>query len=193
MQIAEQGLTLQGRKAELAVWLRDQAEAMGKQELALHAAEQAFRAQISLANYRSVAKLAGEQWGSQKTALLEYVRMTQSYEAQGKIDVFLYEGLIDDAIATLEADAGHVAIGQVVDVAIKERPEWAIQACKKQAESIMDRGKAQYYTAAANWLSKAHQAYQVLDRNEEWQIYLNELLKVHGRKYTLVPLLKAIN
>lgn len=32
LQIAEQGLTLDGRKAELAVWLHDQAEAMGQQE-----------------------------------------------------------------------------------------------------------------------------------------------------------------
>ncbi len=83
-------------------------------------------------------------------------------------------------------------VGQVVDVAIKERPEWAIQACKKQAEWIMNGGKSQYYQAAANWLAKARQAYRVLDRDEEWQAYYNELLKIHGRKYTLVPLLKAI-
>src|SRR5258707_4092297 len=145
LQIAEQGLTLEGHKAELAGRLRDQAEAMGKQELALDAAELAFRAQISLANYLHAAKLAGEQWASRKTTLLEYARTTKISETQGKIDVFLHEELVDDAIAALEPYAGHAAIGQVVDVAIKERPEWAIQACKKQAESIMDRGKAQYY------------------------------------------------
>jgi uncharacterized Zn finger protein len=192
LQIAEQGLSLAGRKAELAVWLRDQAEAMGRQELALKAAEQAFRSHISLENYRHVTRLAGEQWGTRKTALLEYVRTAQTYETQGKVDVFLSEGLIDDAIATVEPYASHTIIGQVVDVAIKERPGWAIQACKKQAESIMDRGKAQYYQAAANWLAKAHQAYRALDREEEWQAYFNEVLKIHGRKYTLVPLLKAI-
>lgn len=192
LQVAEQGLILEGRKAELAVWLRDQAEAMGRQELALKAAEQAFCSQISLENYRHAARLAGEQWETHKTALLAYARTAQTYETQGKVDVFLHEGLIDDAIATVEPYASHTIVGQVVDVAIKERPEWAIQACKKQAESIMDRGKAQYYHAAADWLSKAHQAYQILNRNEEWQAYFNELLKIHGRKYTLVPLLKAI-
>ena len=80
----------------------------------------------------------------------------------------------------------------MVDVAIKERPEWAIQTSKKQAESIMDGGKAQYYDAAATWLSKAHKAYQTLNRNDEWQAYLNGLLQLHGRKYKLVPLLKGI-
>jgi len=36
-----------------------------------------------------------EQWkrGKQRS---EYARTTQSYETQGKIDVFLHEGLIDD-------------------------------------------------------------------------------------------------
>jgi uncharacterized Zn finger protein len=192
LQIAEQGLALEGRKAELAVWLRDQAGAMGRQELALKAAEQAFYSQISLEHYRHAARLAGEQWETRKTALLEYARTAQTYETQGKVDVFLHEGLIDDAIAAVEPYASHTMVGQVVDVAIKERPEWAIQACKKQAESIMDRGKAPYYHAAANWLAKAHQAYRVLGREEEWLAYFNELLKIHGRKYTLVPLLKAI-
>ncbi|MBO0793845.1 MAG: hypothetical protein J2P36_23235, partial [Ktedonobacteraceae bacterium] len=117
----------------------------------------------------------------------------RGYEAQGKVDVFLHEGLIDDAIDAIESyGTSHTTIGQVVDVAIKERPEWAIQACQKQAEWIMNQGKSPYYHAAANWLSKARQAYQVLGCNEEWQAYLQELLNIHGRKYTLVPLLKAI-
>jgi uncharacterized Zn finger protein len=192
LRLAEHGLTLEGRKAELAVWLRNQAEAMGQHDLALSAAEQAFHAQISLENYLHAAKLAGEQWETRKTALLEYARTTQSYETQGKIDVFLHEGLIDDAIAALGSYASHTIITQVVDVAIKERPEWAIQASKKQAESIMDAGKAQYYDAAATWLSKAHKAYQTLNRDDEWQAYLNGLLQLHGRKYKLVPLLKGI-
>ncbi|HLG60300.1 MAG TPA: hypothetical protein VKY19_00075 [Ktedonosporobacter sp.] len=192
LQIAEQGLALEGRKADLAIWLRDQAEVMGRQELALNAAEQAFRSQISLEHYRHAAKLAGEQWNTRKTVLLEYARTVQGYETQGKVDVFLHEGLIDDAIQAVEPYASHTIISQVVDVAIKERPEWTIQACKKQAEWIMDGGKSQYYQAAANWLTKARQAYRVLDRDEEWQSYFNELLKIHGRKYTLVPLLKAI-
>jgi uncharacterized Zn finger protein len=193
LQIAEQGLTLEGRKAELAVWLRDQAEAMNKHDLARRAAEQAFCSQMSLEHYRSVEKLAGEQWDARKMALLEYARTTHTYEIQGKVDVFLHEGLIDDAIAAVEPYASHTIIGQVVNAAIKERPEWAIQACKKQAESIMNSGKAQYYDAAATWLAKAHQAYQVLNQNEEWQTYRDELLQLHGRKYKLVPLLKAIN
>jgi uncharacterized Zn finger protein len=35
-------------------------------------------------------------------------------------------------------------------------------------------------------------AYRALGHEEEWQAYLNELLSQHGRKYKLVPMLKAL-
>ncbi len=50
----------------------------------------------------------------------------------------------------------------------------------------MDRGKAELYSSAANWLAKACKAYQMLEHKEEWQTYLDELLIQHGRKYKLV-------
>jgi uncharacterized Zn finger protein len=56
----------------------------------------------------------------------------------------------------------------------------------------MDGGKAEYYHSAANWLAKARTAYRALGQEEEWQSYLNELLSLHGRKYKLVPMLKAL-
>ena len=195
LQIAKRGLTLEGYKAALAKWLRDQAEAMDKMDIALMAAEQAFREEISLANYLQVAEIAGEQWAEKRTTLLGYTRSKQSYSQQGAVDVFLHEGLLDDAIATLESSyAGHSLVEQVVDAAIKSqlRLDWVIQACRRQAESIMDRGKAEYYNSAANWLAKARTAYLAADRKAEWQAYLSELLNTHGRKYKLVPMLKAL-
>jgi uncharacterized Zn finger protein len=56
----------------------------------------------------------------------------------------------------------------------------------------MDGGRAQYYDAAANWLAKARKAYHVMSREQEWRVYLNELLTRHGRKYKLIPMLKAL-
>jgi len=109
--------------------------------------------------------------GNAENSALGIARTTQSYETQGKIDVFLHEGLIDDAIAALGSYASHTIIAQVVDVAIKERPEWAIQASKKQAESIMDGGKRNTMTQLPPGSPKAHKAYQTLNRNDEWQAY----------------------
>ncbi len=36
----------------------------------------------------------------------------------------------------------------------------------------MDRGKAELYSSAANWLAKARKAYQMLEHQEEWQCIL---------------------
>jgi hypothetical protein len=55
LQIAEHGLSLEGRKASLAKWLRDQAWSMGEKTRALPAAEVAFRDEINLENYQQVA------------------------------------------------------------------------------------------------------------------------------------------
>jgi uncharacterized Zn finger protein len=194
LTIAEHGLSLEGQKASLAKWLREQAEAMGKTDLALRAAEIAYQEEISLENYLRVAAIAGEQWTERRTALLEYTRSKKSFSQQGQVDVFLHENLLDDAIAALEPYASHTLIEQVVNAALQSQSqfEWIIQACRKQAEPIIEGGKAEYYYAAAKWLAKARTAYQALGRDEEWQTYLNDLLNRHGRKYKLVPMLKAL-
>lgn len=169
LRIADHGLGLEGRKASLAKWLRDQALSMGEKTLALPAAEAAFRDEISLENYQQVAEIASEQWSERRTELLNYARHTKSSYPKGQIDVFLHEGLIDDAIAALDTYASHTLVEQVVDAALQSQShlEWVIQNCRKQAEYIMDRGKAELYSSAANWLAKARVAYRASGHEEE--------------------------
>lgn len=194
LQKAEHGLTLEGRKATLAKWVRDQALLRGEKTSALPAAEVTFRDEISLENYLKVAEVAGEQWPERRKELLNVARQTKSSYPKGHIDVFLHEGLIDDAIAALDTYASHTLVEQVVDAALQAQSqlEWIIQAYRKQAEYIMDRGKAELYHSAANWLVKARKAYYMQGSEVEWQTYLDELLSQHGRKYKLVPMLKAL-
>ena len=106
--------------------------------------------------------------------------------------IFLHEGLITDAIAAVDQGATHTLVEQVVDAATASHPDWAIATSRKQAEGIMDEGKAQYYGAAARWLAKARAAYHAAGHVAEWQAYLADLLERHHRKYKLVPLLKAL-
>jgi uncharacterized Zn finger protein len=192
LQIAEEGLQHEGSKASLAKWLRDEADTAGQQAVALTAAEVAFREELSLANYLRVAELAGEQWEQRRENLLDYARHKKSYVPQGQVDVFLYEKLIDDAIAAVEPSATHTLVERVVDAAIQSHPEWVIKVCRQQAEPFMNEGKAQYYSVAARWLGKARTAYLNMGRKEEWETYLSELLNRHQRKYKLVPMLKAL-
>ena len=150
---------------------------------------------MSLANYQQVAEIAGEQWTEKRAALLDYVRSKQSSSnQQGSVDVFLHEGLLDDAIAALEPYASHTLVEQVVNAALKSEShlDWVIQTCRKQAEYIMDRGKADSYDSAGNLLAKARTAYQASGRNGEWQTYLHRLLSLHKRKRKLIPILEGL-
>jgi uncharacterized Zn finger protein len=191
LRIAEHGLTLEEAKFALAQWLRDKAAATGNKLQALAAARIAFQEQVNLPNYLRVVELAGDQWSEVRAELLEYTRHARGL-SDGRIDVFLYEHLIDDAIAVVDTGAYYTEVAKVVDAALTSRPEWVIQACRQQAEEIMNRGKADLYHAAANWLAKARTAYQNAGREAEWRDYLAELLAQHIRKYKLVPLLKAL-
>src|SRR5438270_9587152 len=135
---------------------------MGEKTRALTAAEVAFRDEISLENYQRVAEIAGERWPERRAELLDYARRTKSSYPKGHIEVFLHEGVIEDAIAALDPYASHTLVEQIVDAALQSRShlDWVIQACRKQAEYIMDRGKAELYSSAANWLAKAGTAYR---------------------------------
>jgi uncharacterized Zn finger protein len=192
LEIAQHGLTLEGLKGALAFWLRDRAAEQGQSERALAAARIAFEADWSLATYRKVQELAGADWPAHQAELLERLRKIKSYYPQGPVEIFLHEGLISDAIAAVEEGASHTLVEQVVDVASASHPDWVIEACRRQAESIMGEGKAQYYDAAARWLGKARTVYQAAGREQEWQVSLAGLLDRHQRKYKLVPLLKAL-
>ncbi len=192
LQMAEGGLQFQGPKAALSTWLREAAAVMGDRTRALRAAEVAFREELTFANYLRVAEIAGEHWPERREHLLEYARHTKSYVPQGQVDVFLHEGLIDDAIAAVEPNATHTLVERVADAAMPSHPQWVIKVSRQQAEPIMDEGKAQYYSAAAKWLAKARTAYRNLGREEEWRTYLSELLERHRRKYKLMPMLEAL-
>lgn len=193
LESAEMGLTLEGPKGIVASWLRDQAAEQGHTERALAAARIAFEADQSLGAYLKVQEMAGPDWTEVQPALLDRLRTVRSYYPQGPVEIFLHEGLIDDAIAAVAQGATHTLVEQVADVAIESHPDWVITASSKQAEGIMDNGKSQYYRAAADWLARARDAYRTSGREQEWQSYLADLLDRHRRKYSLLPLLKTLN
>lgn len=94
LRIGEHGLSLDGRKGSLAVWLRDLADGMGRTELALKAAVVAFHAHPDLASYRRVRELAGERWPERRAELLDHLRRSVTYYPHGHVEVFLHEDLI---------------------------------------------------------------------------------------------------
>jgi uncharacterized Zn finger protein len=192
LQIAEHGLTLEGVRVPLATWMADLALGMGETRRALEAALIAFRGDPELAAYQRVQELAGKSWPELRTELLAHLRQGCSYAPPGTVEIFLHEGLVDDAMRAVERGASYTMLERVVDAAIPSHADWAIQICRQQAEPIMQQGQSQHYHHAARWLEKARAAYRTADREMEWQAYLAELLTRYRRKYSLIPRLEAL-
>lgn len=192
VRVGEYGLSLEGRKGPLASWVRDLAEGTGRTGLALEAAVAAFRADPDLDSYRKVRELAGENWPERRERLLDHLRQGAPYYPSGHVDVFLHENLIQDAIAVIEESPVEALVAQVADAAIESHPQWVIDTCSEQARRIMDEGRSKYYAEAIAWLAKARDAYLADGREEEWQVYLDELINRHQRKYKLRPMLENL-
>ena len=192
MRVAEQGLTLRGDKALLAIWLRDMARDAGDLKRALAAAVIVLRSQPDLDSYLEAKDLAGERWPQYRAEMLDHLRHLDSFWVAGQVEIFLHEGLVADAIAVVDRSGDDALVAQVVEAALESNPEWVIQTCRKRAERIMNGGNSQRYEYAFKWLAKARQAYRAAGREDDWQSYLEELLVLHRRKYRLVPMLKVL-
>ncbi|MGH2415152.1 MAG: SWIM zinc finger family protein, partial [Microcystaceae cyanobacterium] len=194
LKIAQAGLILPGHcQYDLATWTSELAEALGDREIALAASIKAFQAKPSFKDYQKAEELAGEDWSTLKVELLDYLRHYRGWEAQqAKVDIFLHEGFIEDAI-TVVGDPyfyNTSLIHRVMDAAIKERPDWVIENACRRAESIMDAGKSEHYDDAIKWLRKARSAYSQGRQQSDWSIYRANLMQAHARKYKLMAMLK---
>jgi uncharacterized Zn finger protein len=191
LRVAERGLRAEGDKGALAAWLCDLAEGMGESELALEAATVAFHAMPSMIAYQRVQELAGERWSGMREDLLAHLRRSSYAGSQAQVDVFLHEGLLDDAIASVENSAGYDLLERVMDAVVEHRPAWVIENAREQAERIIEPGQSKYYHHAVNWLDRVRKAYLAAGREADWQAYLAEIRDRHGRKYKLMGLLET--
>lgn len=192
LKIAEHGLTLYGQTPTLARWLRDFAAQADQPDLALKAARAAFAGSHSLEDYQVAQPIAGADWPSVKSELLELLESVDY--AHGKIKIYLHEGMINEAVRAVDKGSywSYDTLEQVVDAACKSHPDWAIRQCERQAEPIMDKGQSKYYHHAVRWLEKARRAYLGAGREDEWRVYLEGLIDKHARKYSLRPQLEAL-
>jgi uncharacterized Zn finger protein len=194
LEIAHKGLSLEGHgAADLATWTSDLAEGLGDRTIALEARIQAFAAQPSLGDYQKAKELAKTEWLTIQPDLLKTLRESKQWgTSQAKVDIFLEEGLIQDAIFTVQGLDFYYSdlIHRVMDVAIQAKPEWVIENARVRAEDIINRGKADAYKHAANWLRKMRLAFLAAERQDDWAAYRTHLIQNHGRKYKLMGLLE---
>ena len=194
LQVARSGLTLRGYcQYELANWASELAEGLGYRQVTLHTRTLAFQARPSFADYQKIEELAGANWQAAKAKVLEELRTNEDWDAKGaKVDIFLHEGLIEDAIATVADIRSYDSrlVHRVMDEAINSHPDWVVSNAIPRAESIINPGKARDYDYAIEWLKKARAACLAGGRQPEWSAYRAELIETHGRKYKLMGLFK---
>ncbi|QIR38086.1 SWIM zinc finger domain-containing protein [Tolypothrix sp. PCC 7910] len=194
LDIAQIGLNLPGNcQYELGIWTSDLAQELNDQEAALSALMAAFQTRASFVDYQKMAELAGENWANVKTDLLQILRTFGSWGSEAaRVDIFLHEGLIDDAIHIVNELSSYYAdlIHRVMDAAIAEKPNWVIANARRRAEMIMDAAKAEYYAEAVKWLTKVRAAYLECGRKADWDSYKAKLIQEHGRKRKLMGLFK---
>ncbi len=177
---------------DIAIWTSDLAEELSDPAGALTARLIAFKAKPSFADYQKIQELAGTDWTKYQQDLLNVLDAPKTWGREAaQVDIFLHEGLIDRAIAAItDASSYHAPLlHRVMAAAIAEYPDWVIENARGRAERIMDRGKADIYDQAVNWLDKMHGAYRASGRSTEWLAYRAQLTQIHGRKYKLMALM----
>ena len=195
LEIAQHGVTLDGSgKAELAEWLRDRASSMDDHDIALEAAAAAFEAAPTLAAYQATEELAVEDWPAVREELLETLadRDTTQRSAHRHIEIFLYAERYGEAIAIADRFSDDTVVKSVADDVYEEHPQWTIDACKAQAEPIIEEGKSQRYRHAVDWLEIAGNAADAAGELDEWRGYVQDLLDKHSQKYKLRPMLEEL-
>jgi uncharacterized Zn finger protein len=176
---------------ELADWTSELAQGLGDPATALTARINAFKLRPSLLGYQQIQTLADDTWQSLQLDLLQHLRTMDNWShAEAKVQIFLSESFVDDAISTVTDSYARANLIQVVmDAAMTYQPEWVIATAIRPAEDIMNRGKAESYQEAVNWLAKAQSTYLQSGRQAEWQEYRAQLVATHGRKRKLMGLI----
>ncbi|HLK57372.1 MAG TPA: hypothetical protein VKU00_12455, partial [Chthonomonadaceae bacterium] len=178
-------------KKELALWLRDYALLNNRDNLALTSGKIAFKEAQTLEDYLLLQKVSGETWKTLREELLALCRSPHAWYSSGAIDVLLHEKEFLAALKQVENSHSSDA-ARVAEAALATHPDEVIVLCKKRAEAIMDAGKANHYDDAQNWLRLVRDAYQAANRVAEWQTYKTSIMDTHGRKYKLIPLVRAL-
>ncbi len=196
IRVADRGLSQDGaRKAELGAWLRDAAIEHDNEEAAMEAAVATFKSDPSLTAYQAAEEVTPESdWPSVRDDLLDYLA-TQSPErstAHAHVEIFLHENRIDDAIAVAEQVGDDSVLERVVSEVREDRPDWAIDVCKEQAEPIIENGQSDRYQEAVDWLETARRAAQAAGKLDDWHDHIDTLRDRHNQKYKLAPMLDEL-
>ncbi len=191
--VGSHGLTFDKDKTALGDWLGHLADTHGDYSLARQAYLAAFNDAINLERYKNIIRLTNEEdKETQKSELLSLIK--PNHHVSVKIDIYLYEKLFDEAIATAESETDSLyyyedSIKKVMLAVMGYNPVWVIKEAHKQATAIILEGKAQKYDYAISWLTLVKKAYESSEDYQEWHLCLEDLRTTYKAKYKLIAML----
>jgi uncharacterized Zn finger protein len=176
----------------LGAWLGPIEETQGQIKQAIQAYQAAFTSLPSLELYGILKKLSKVNWNHLRPVLMQILQ--DSHRSDVLADVYLFEEEWDQAIsvANKAGEWSYSLIEKVADAVFPFRPDWVIQASRKQAEGLIAKTQSKYYATAARWLAKMKQAYLSSDRKAEWLSYLDELKDTYSRRPALQAELRKL-
>ncbi len=184
IRIAEGGLKLEGRKAELGEWLAPIEEAQGRTSQAIDAWMAVMRAEPTLAIWKTIKRLAATRWKKLKPEAM--AALETSWDKQPLAEVLLFEEQWEEAIKVAEQkSADYRVVALVAEGVMEQHPEWVIRVCLKQSDSLLVQTQSKLYPIAADWLRRAKTAYLKMGRSDEWKDYLQQLKERYKRRPAL--------
>lgn len=192
LMVAERGFSLGGHKYDLGCWLGPIQEAQGNADQATLAYRAAFNEMPSMELYQTLKRLTGPRWETVRPQLMAILQ--SSANSHVLANVHLFENEWDAAIRLV--DQGNAwdyrLVEKVAEAVIAHRPDWVIQASRKQAESLIERTQSKYYPHAARWLALMKRAYIQKGKLAEWEAYLSSLKSTYARRPALQAELKRL-
>jgi uncharacterized Zn finger protein len=168
--------------SRLRSWLKTYAEKHGDYKQALDLAGQLFWMRPSVEDYTEMRRLAEPlgQWQELRAETLD--RLANKGEYRLLTGIYLEEGYIDLALATLEKARSASRWGvsdslqlQVAEAARQDRPRESIRLYLQLAQGLIAiRGRGNYAQAAKH-LKQVHEMYRRLDDLTGWQKLITNL------------------
>jgi uncharacterized Zn finger protein len=199
LSIATHGLNLKKDTAtvgQLAIWTSDLAEGLANKELALKARIIAFNDTPTLEDYVKAKELAeAKEWTKLRKSLLSQMsKNDNSFSIGEKVDIYLHEKMIDEAIAFVEKLELYnpEPIQKVMDAAIETHSEWVIKNASERAFSIIESGRHSQYSSAIEWLKQVRNAFVKTKKEKDWKTLRSQLLQKHSKKIKLKGMLEKL-
>ncbi len=177
---------------DLAVWTVNLAEKLGETDILLAAKICVFKLNPTLKDYHAIRDLTREQWQSIQQDLLQNLITGNHWVSSGaKVDIFLEEGMIDQAIAIAEFHSCKNELRvRVMQAAISTNPAWVIAKATPLVADILNRGKSEIYNEAIALVGQIRNAYLASKNEQDWLTYRNQLVSTYGKKRKFMELLK---